>query len=76
MRLTIKGVRPALITDGGCYEALDELCAFRHVFRHAYSYGFDNERIFFLLNRTLGKWPEIRAEINRFRQKIEALAES
>ena len=76
MRLTIKGVRPALINDDRCYEFLDELRAFRHVFRHAYSYGVDNERIFFLLKRTLKKKSEIRAEIKRFRQEIEASLES
>ncbi len=71
MRLTINGVRPALITTDKCYETLDELRGFRHVFRYAYSYGLDDERVFFLLNRTLKKKAEILAEVNRFRNKLE-----
>ncbi|MFH1563320.1 MAG: hypothetical protein ABIF11_07905 [Nitrospirota bacterium] len=44
MSLSIDGVRPALISDQS-YRELDELRAFRHFFRHAYSYELKYEKI-------------------------------
>ena len=46
MRTAIEGVRPALISMES-YQYLDEIRGFRHVFRHAYSYGLDDERVLF-----------------------------
>jgi uncharacterized protein YutE (UPF0331/DUF86 family) len=50
MTLNIEGVRPALVTPE-LRQALDELRAFRHVFRHAYSYELDPEKIRLLLKK-------------------------
>ena len=44
MVLNIEGVRPALLSEIS-FRNLDELRGFRHVFRHAYSYGLDDERV-------------------------------
>ncbi len=44
MRLQIEDVRPKLLSDGS-FMLLDELRGFRHVFRHAYSYKLDAERV-------------------------------
>ena len=44
MKLTIEGIRPALISkESAAY--LDELRAFRHVFRHAYNIRLDPRKI-------------------------------
>ena len=48
MLLTIEGVRPAVLSEAS-FNLLDELRGFRHVFRHAYSYGLDGERVVYLL---------------------------
>ena len=44
MKTEIKGVRPALIPSI-TYELLDELQAFRHFFRHAYTAKLDADRV-------------------------------
>ena len=44
MRLTIEGVRPALL-DEETYLLLDELRAFRHVFRTLYARPIDQDKI-------------------------------
>lgn len=44
LSLSIEGVRPALISEES-YKELDELRAFRHFFRHAYSYELKYEKI-------------------------------
>jgi hypothetical protein len=44
MTYTIEGVRPALLTQDS-YMLLDNLRAFRHVFRHAYSYDLDERKV-------------------------------
>ena len=44
MLLNIKDVRPALLSETA-YKILNELRGFRHVFRHTYSYGLDEERV-------------------------------
>jgi len=36
MKLNLAPLRPALIEEGGLYDALQELRGFRHVFRHHY----------------------------------------
>ncbi len=43
MRLSIEGVRPALLAEGA-FKLLDSLRAFRHFFGHAYSYKLDPKR--------------------------------
>ncbi|MFP4285182.1 MAG: hypothetical protein ACLFQG_06480 [Desulfovermiculus sp.] len=50
--------------------------AFRHVFRHAYSYGLDDERVFFLLRRVLESKNTILGEISSFRSHVEGLSHS
>lgn len=72
MRLEIHGIRPSLIGEDA-FRHLDELRGFRHVFRHAYSHGLDEERVRMLLDRTLQHQPHILEEIRSFRSRIEDL---
>jgi hypothetical protein len=44
MRIAIEGIRPKLLSEDS-YRILDELRGFRHIFRHAYTYELDAERI-------------------------------
>jgi HepT-like protein len=48
MILEIKDVRPPLLSKES-HNALNELRSFRHIFRHAYSYGLDDERVLHLV---------------------------
>ncbi len=44
MKLDISGIRPALISEK-CFYLLEELRAFRHFFRHAYSYEINVQKL-------------------------------
>jgi hypothetical protein len=44
MTLTVEGVRPAFLSKNS-FALLDNLRAFRHLFRHAYSYDLDERKL-------------------------------
>jgi len=67
--LSIEGVRPALLSEGS-YKFLNELRGFRHVFRHAYSYGLDDERVSTLLRKILEQKGAVIQDLNNFRKII------
>ena len=69
MRINIKGIRPALLSEEN-YKNMDELRGFRHVFRHAYSYGLDDERVAFLLRKVMKNKATILNDIEKFKQKV------
>jgi hypothetical protein len=69
MLLNIKDVRPALLSGVG-YRILNELRGFRHVFRHAYSYGLDDERVNSLLRKVLGQEDTVIKDLQTFRKII------
>lgn len=72
MALQIQGIRPALLSEDS-FKALDELRAFRHVFRHAYSYGLDDERVIFLVKRVLKQQGVIFHDVEYFQAQITSL---
>lgn len=72
MNIHIKGVRPAVLTSKS-FQELNELRGFRHAFRHAYSYGLDDERVRHLLHRILLAKKQIFDDINNFRKKISII---
>lgn len=69
MLLNIKDVRPALLSETG-YRILNELRGFRHVFRHAYSYGLDDERVGDLLRKVLGQKDTVIKDLQTFRNTV------
>lgn len=71
MRVAVEGVRPALLTEEATLRHLDELRGFRHVFRHAYMYGLDDERVSVLVRRALQERAGVRVELQRFRGEIQ-----
>jgi|GEM_PF-162800 len=72
MRVPIEGMRPAVLSAQS-YASLDELRGFRHVFRHAYSFGLDDQRVLFLLRRVIEKRDFIIKDLQEFRRKIATL---
>ncbi|MEW6397540.1 MAG: hypothetical protein AB1503_00015 [Bacillota bacterium] len=50
MRLSVKGLRPALVGDEG-FRCLNELRAFRHFFRHAYDVDLEPDRVELVLKK-------------------------
>ena len=69
MLVHIEQVRPALISEES-YRFLNELRGFRHVFRHAYSFGLDDECVSFLLHRVLKKKELLLQDLKNFRKAI------
>ncbi|MDI6735824.1 MAG: hypothetical protein QME42_06480 [bacterium] len=65
MSLAIEGVRPALISDES-YRELNELRAFRHFFRHAYSYELNYEKIMISLSSAYRLKQVYKEDISRF----------
>jgi len=74
MRLNIAGIRPPLLRGEDGLACLDELRGFRHAFRHAYSYGLDDDRVFSLVKRVLDKKVRILEDISRFREAVEHMS--
>lgn len=65
MTIEVPGVRPAVISRERL-PALDELRGFRHVYRHAYMYELDPERIRSMKAKVLAGWVWVEDDINRF----------
>jgi len=74
MLLSIEGVRPALLSEGS-YRFLNELRGFRHVFRHAYGYGLDDERVSTLLRKILESKGAVIKDLNNFRKIVAGYIE-
>ena len=72
MVFAIEGRRPALLSQDSL-RVLDELRGFRHMFRHAYSHGLDEERILILLNRIKSSNPTIKKDLGNFRQAVASI---
>ncbi len=49
MAISIEGVRPRLLSQE-CFQLLDNLRSFRHLFRHAYSYELDERKVKIVLD--------------------------
>jgi len=54
---------------------LNELRGFRHVFRHAYSYGLDDERVSALLRKVLGQKDPVIKDLQTFRNIVAGYIE-
>jgi len=72
MQLRIEGVRPALLSKES-FDCLNELRGFRHVFRHAYSYGLDDQRVLYLLRHVLSKKDLILRDLQQFQDDIASI---
>ena len=69
MLINIEGIRPALLTTE-CYDILNELRGFRHVFRHSYSYKLDERKIKLLIEDVLKLEILIKNDIKRFCENL------
>lgn len=65
MTMTIEGVRPPFISHA-MYVLLDTVRAFRHVFRHAYSYELDQRKITIVQEDALKLRVIFRKEVDAF----------
>jgi hypothetical protein len=74
MVLRIEKVRPTVLSPES-YTYLNELRGFRHVFRHAHTFGLDDERVLFLLRRVLSQEQTVMHDLRAFRGSVATLAE-
>ena len=65
MKLEIPGYRPPLI-DNETFQLFDELRAFRHVFRHCYSFQLDWAREKILAEKFPLVWKRFEEQVNNF----------
>lgn len=72
MVVDIEGVRPALLS-GESHKMLNDLRGFRHVFRRAYSFGIDAERVLLLMRRILETKDSVLGDLKRFEARIAAM---
>jgi len=75
MMIEIEEIRPSLLSLES-YEYLNELRGFRHVFRHAYVYGLDDERVLYLIRKTMSKKTMVLTDLREFRDKISAYSKA
>lgn len=65
MYMDIPGIRPKSLSLES-YRTLDELRGFRHIFRHAYDYELDPERVDSLKQKIVVKWDYIKKDMHSF----------
>lgn len=63
--MAIPGIRPKLLSQES-YRVLNELRGFRHIFRHAYDYELDPERVDSLKQKIAVKWDYIKKDMHSF----------
>jgi len=71
MTLSIEGVRPALLSRES-FRLLDSLRAFRHFFRHAYTYELDPRKVRLVLEDALAVRKKVLDDVHRFLQALDA----
>lgn len=70
MAIAVEGVRPALLSSEG-HRLLENMRAFRHLFRHAYSYDLDVRKVKLVLEDALRLKVIYREDVERFLKNIE-----
>lgn len=70
MKIPIEGIRPALLSEES-YKLLDSLRAFRHVFRHTYSYELDPKKLALVVEDALKLRALYQGEIDRFLEQLQ-----
>lgn len=72
MLINVYKIRPALWSEE-TFKFLDELRGFRHIFRHAYGYDLDQEKVITLRNKILYSWNMVERDLKRFKNFLESL---
>ena len=72
MNLEIPGIRPKLI-DGELYRLFDDFRAFRHKFRHLYSFELDWERECIVARKFPVTVKKFKEQVTDFLNKLEQI---
>ena len=73
MQLDMPGIRPRLLSRESRL-ALDELRGFRHIFRHAYDYELDPDKVSGLKHKILTHWKHIEKDVEIFTDFLQHAA--
>lgn len=71
MTIVIEGIRPSLISQQS-FKLLSELRAFRHLFRHAYSYELDPERVKLVLKKAIELKSNFKKDLDTFLNNLKS----
>lgn len=71
MLIEIEGIRPNLLSEES-FKFLDELRGFRHLFRHAYGYELDSDRVIKLVEKSLKLKGTFEKDYEVFRGKLKS----
>jgi uncharacterized protein YutE (UPF0331/DUF86 family) len=72
MKLSVPGYRPAVI-DEHLFVLLDDFRAFRHRFRHAYTFELDWEKERLVAQKFLPTFELLREQVTQFLDQIDAI---
>jgi uncharacterized protein YutE (UPF0331/DUF86 family) len=72
MRLSLEGLRPALISEE-TFRCLNELRAFRHFFRHAYDTDLEPEKVELVVRKALKLKDLWAGDCRAFKEFLRAL---
>ncbi len=71
MLLEIEGIRPNLLGED-FFKVLDELKGFRHLFRHAYSYELEADRLIRLAQKSIRLKESFSNDLEGFKAKLKS----
>jgi hypothetical protein len=71
MKTPLPGIRPAFISSEAL-EFFDELRGFRHVFRHAYGFELEPEKVKFVLQKALKLRKIYKRDLQAFLRQLQA----
>ncbi|MBM4275656.1 MAG: hypothetical protein FJ128_07130 [Deltaproteobacteria bacterium] len=72
MTLDIPGIRPALLSPRS-HTLIDELRGFRHVFRHAYDYELDADKLVNLKGKVMEHWHIVTSDLDQFQDVLQEI---
>ncbi len=70
MKLSVRGIRPALISEAS-FKLLDEIRAFRRIFRHAYGFSLEKVKVEHLVEKLKAGIGTLREDLGAFRAFLE-----
>ncbi len=70
MTLEIEGIRPKVISKE-TFKFLDELRAFRHLFRHAYDYELESKKIKELKEKVVNNFSKLKEDFKNFEKFLQ-----
>ncbi len=73
MKIDIPGIRPKILSEN-IFLILNELMSFRHVFRHAYNYILNKDRLELLKRQVIENQKDIQSDIEKFKKHFEERA--